>query len=347
MRSGYGGTRFKGNDSHHKWKWEFFGVEVEKSASWGLDGQWRIPDTHLANRQDYALSDAEEKLKATILKQRRPADVLTHPGRLWLCGLAPRLTKMSDRQASPSKETMDLATIQRLRAEKKAKSAAEKSSTSTVVKDHVAAALPSGRQTTPPTSRVAPAGVGDHVVQQPASSVAILPKGASGLMDELELTLKKLKKAVQKEKDKEKRQKEAALKDVAELQEEVKMAKKAEEDARGALEQEKLGRQADKVTASKDKAALEAQVAALESKLQNDFIEVLDAAVVSSRHMASKYMGVDLSDVPLKNPEFPEGYELPACLRPSDASAEMEDRVNLEDQANRSSHSSSKRQRTK
>ncbi|OMO96023.1 hypothetical protein COLO4_15545 [Corchorus olitorius] len=353
MRSGYGGTRFKGNDSHHKWKWEFFGVEVEESASWGLDGQWRMPDTHLANRQDYALSDAEEKLKATILKQRRPADVLTHPGRLWFCGLAPRPIKMSgiadfqfgkcnplrvgkqniivncrgergrlfiekevvgqdyqivvrsasrfvgsgvpvnpegsvrrpgrDRQASPSKETMDLATIQRLRAEKKAKSTAEKSSTSTVVKDHVAAALSSGRQTTPPTSRVAPVGVGDHVVQQPASFVATLPKGASGLMDELELTLKKLKKAVQKEKDKEKRQKETALKDVAELQEEVKMAKKAEEDARGALEQEKLGRQADKVAASKDKAALEAQVAALESKLQNDFIEVLDAAAVVRR----------------------------------------------------------------
>ncbi|OMO83147.1 hypothetical protein COLO4_22666 [Corchorus olitorius] len=89
------GTRFKGNDSHHKWKWEFFGVEVEDCASWGLDGQWRMPDTHLANRQDYALSDAEEKLKATILKQRRHADVLTHPGRLWLCGLAPRPTKMS------------------------------------------------------------------------------------------------------------------------------------------------------------------------------------------------------------------------------------------------------------
>ncbi|OMO83148.1 hypothetical protein COLO4_22667 [Corchorus olitorius] len=166
-------------------------------------------------------------------------------------------------------------------------------------------------------------------------------------MDELVLTLKKLKKAVQKEKDKEKRQKEAALKDMAELQEEVKMAKKMEEDARSALEQEKLGRQADKVAASKDKAALEAQVAALESKLQNDFIEVLDAAVVSARHMASKYMGVDLSDVPLENPEFPEGYELPACLRPSDASTEMEDRVNLEDQADRSSHSGSKRQRTK
>ncbi|OMO81550.1 hypothetical protein COLO4_23515 [Corchorus olitorius] len=330
---------------------------VEDCASWGLDRQWRMPDTHLANRQDYALSDAEEKLKATILKQRRHVDVLTHPGRLWLCGLAPRPTKMSgiadfqfgkcnplrvrkqniiincrgergrlfiekevvgqdyqivvrsasrfvgsgvpvnpegsvrhpgrgkgvmglsnlssaieqeaatqptlgdhhanDRQASPRKDTMDLATIQRLRAEKKAAAAAEKSSTSAVVKDHVAAALSSARQTTPPALEVAPTGVGNRVAQQP---------------------------------------------DMAELQEEVKMAKKMEEDARSALEQEKLGRQADKVAASKDKAALEAQVAALESKLQNDFIEVLDAAVVSARHMASKYMGVDLSDVPLENP---------------------------------------------
>ncbi|OMO67809.1 hypothetical protein COLO4_29990 [Corchorus olitorius] len=293
-------------------------------------------------RQDYTLNDAEKKLKATILRQRRHAEVLMHPGRLWLCGLAPRPTRMlgiadyqfgkcnplrvgkqktivncrgergsvrrlgrgkgvmglsnwssaieqeaaaqptlgdhhvNDQQASPSKEPMNFATIQRLRAKKKAAAAAEKSSTSAVAKDHVAAALSSAWETTPPTLEVAPAGVGDGAAQQPASSVANLPKGVSGLMDELELTLKKLKK------------------------EEVKMAKKIEEDAMSALEQEKLGRQADKVAA--------AQVAALELKLQNDFIEVLDAAVVSARHTTLTYKGVDLSDVPLENPEFPEGY---------------------------------------
>ncbi|OMO78654.1 hypothetical protein CCACVL1_14233 [Corchorus capsularis] len=88
------GTKIKGNRSNHEWKQEFFGIEVDDCSFWGINGEWRAPNTKRANRGGYALTVGEEKLRDALLTNPHSSADLTNPTRLWLCGLSPFPTTM-------------------------------------------------------------------------------------------------------------------------------------------------------------------------------------------------------------------------------------------------------------